>query len=226
MKTETSRLIITGLLTIVFSMLIGISASSSRSRIASTVVASDVKLTEGRVITLAKDPKQLNEIKSVRQEIANQPMVVESSDDIMTVEVVIEEEPVVAGEVDVVVPDTNLPLANQVVEFAKQFVGNPYVYGGTSLTNGADCSGFVQSVLANFGISVNRSAYDQLYNGVPVPINNMQPGDIVLYGYNGVVSHASLYIGNNQIVHAMNSDSGIVITSATIMPIVAVRRVL
>ena len=125
------------------------------------------------------------------------------------------------------VPDTpNYDLGNQIANYAKQFVGNPYVYGGTSLTNGADCSGFTMSVFAHFGISIARSSYDQINSGYQVSLDNIAPGDLVLSGYDGVISHSSMYIGNNQIIHSLNEDVGIVITDLYIMPIIAVVRVI
>lgn len=223
MKTETRWLVINSIFTLIFAILIGVNPNGNQSKITSTIVSSEVKLTNGvSNIRLVKDQTQLDELKSIQKELVNQDMVIEPKEETITVDIIIEEQP----EVFVEIPSSNPTLGREVVEFAKQFVGNPYVYGGTSLTNGADCSGFVQSVLANFGISVNRSSYDQVNNGVAVSLDNIQPGDIVLYGYNGQISHSSLYIGNNQIVHAMNSDSGIVISNYTIMPIIAVRRVL
>lgn len=223
MKTETRWLIINSFFTLIFAILIGVGANSNQSKITSTVVSSEVKLTGGvNNVRLVKDQEQLNELKNVQKELVNQDMVIEPKEEVITVEVVITEQP----EVVVQIPSSNPTLGGQVVEFAKQFVGNPYVYGGTSLTNGADCSGFVQSVFANFNINVNRSSYDQINNGVAVPLENLEPGDIILSGYNGQISHSSLYIGNNQIVHALNSNTGIVITDYRIMPIIAVRRVL
>lgn len=121
---------------------------------------------------------------------------------------------------------TNIELANQIVNYALQFVGNPYVYGGNSLTNGTDCSGFTSLVFANFGISLPRSSYSQGDVGVYVNPSNRQIGDLVLYGYDGQISHAALYIGNNQVVHALNSNVGIVVTDYNIMPVITVRRVL
>lgn len=122
--------------------------------------------------------------------------------------------------------NTNISLANEIVNYAKQFVGNPYVYGGNSLTTGTDCSGFTSLVFANFGISLPRTANSQGYVGAYVNPENRQIGDLVLYGYDGYVTHASIYIGNNQVVHALNSNTGIVITNYDIMPVVTVRRVL
>ena len=120
------------------------------------------------------------------------------------------------------IPDTSY---SDVASYAVQFVGNPYVYGGTSLTDGADCSGFVQSVYANFGVSLPRTAPAQSTVGYSVPVSEIQAGDIISYGYNGNVSHSALYIGDNTIVHASTPALGIRTDSMYIMPIVSVRRV-
>lgn len=114
---------------------------------------------------------------------------------------------------------------SEIANYALQFVGNPYVAGGTSLTNGADCSGFVMSVYANFGVSLPRTASAQSAVGTSVPVDQIQAGDIISYGYNGNVSHSALYIGNNTIVHASTPSLGIRTDSMYIMPIVAIRRI-
>ena len=98
----------------------------------------------------------------------------------------------------------------EVADFAVQFVGNPYVWGGTSLTNGADCSGFVMSVFASFGYALPRVAAAQYGASVKKDLSHMEVGDLVFYG-NGI-SHVALYIGNGKVVHALNSNKGIVIT--------------
>ena len=116
-------------------------------------------------------------------------------------------------------------ISNQVVNYAMQFVGGPYVYGGNSLTNGTDCSGFTKLVYANYGINLPRSAPEQAYSGVSVGLDNIMPGDLVLSGYDGVICHVAIYIGNEQLVHALNSNVAIVVTSLYIMPILDVRRV-
>lgn len=108
-----------------------------------------------------------------------------------------------------------------VVDYACQFIGNPYVWGGTSLTNGADCSGFVQAVFANFGISLPRTSAAQRGAGVGVSYSEAVPGDLILYE-----GHVGIYMGNGQIINAMNESDGIGICSATYTNIVAVRRVL
>ena len=102
-------------------------------------------------------------------------------------------------------------LRQQIVDFALQFEGNPYVYGGTSLTNGADCSGFVMSVFAQFGYSLPRVAADQYYQSVKKNVADLEPGDLVFYGSG--ISHVALYIGNGQIIHASTSASGIKISN-------------
>ena len=116
-------------------------------------------------------------------------------------------------------------ISNQVVNYALKFVGGPYVYGGNSLTNGTDCSGFTKLVFAHYGVYLPRSAPEQAYAGVHVDLSDIKPGDIIVSGYDGIVCHAALYIGDGKLVHALNSNVGIVVTSMYIMPIIDVRRV-
>lgn len=107
----------------------------------------------------------------------------------------------------------------EIAKYALRFVGNPYVYGGTSLTNGADCSGFTMSVHKHFGISIPRKSTDQGYGGKRISLNAIQPGDILYYG-----NHVGIYIGNGQIVHASSEKTGIKISSYTYRtPICAAR---
>lgn len=101
----------------------------------------------------------------------------------------------------------------QIANYAVQFVGNRYVYGGTSLTNGTDCSGFTQSVLANFGISISRTAASQSGGGTAVDMSNLQPGDLLFYDNGSGIGHVSMYIGNGQVVHASNEQTGIIVSS-------------
>ena len=115
-------------------------------------------------------------------------------------------------------------LGQQIASYAVQFVGNPYVYGGTSLTNGADCSGFVQSVFANFGIGLSRTAASQASGGTSVSLDCLQAGDLLFYSSSGSIDHVALYIGGGQIVHAANSASGIIISNAYYSTPVAARR--
>ena len=108
-----------------------------------------------------------------------------------------------------------------IANYACKFIGNPYVAGGTSLTNGADCSGFVMSVYQHFGISLPRSSYSQSTVGKGVSYSEAQPGDVIYYG-----GHVGIYIGNGQIVHASTERTGIKITSATYRSIITVRRII
>lgn len=108
-----------------------------------------------------------------------------------------------------------------VIDYACQFIGNPYVWGGTSLTDGADCSGFVQSVYAHFGISLPRTTYEMVNSGYAVSYEEALPGDLILYD-----GHVGLYMGDGTIVNAMNEAEGIGICSATYTNIITVRRVL
>lgn len=120
-----------------------------------------------------------------------------------------------------VIAEDSVNMGQQVADFALQFVGNPYVYGGTSLTNGADCSGFVMSVYANFGVSLPHSANADRKKGTGVgSIQEAIPGDLVCYS-----GHVGIYIGNGQIVHASNSRTGIIVSNANYDTILAVRRI-
>lgn len=103
----------------------------------------------------------------------------------------------------------------EIVNYALRFVGNPYVWGGTSLTNGADCSGFTQSVLRNFGISIPRVSRDQAYGGRTVSLSNIQPGDLIFYTSGGSINHVAMYIGGGQVVHASSPKTGIRISNYT-----------
>lgn len=107
-----------------------------------------------------------------------------------------------------------------IANFACQYVGYPYVAGGTSLTNGADCSGFVMSVYKNFGYSLPRSSYAQSSVGRSVSYAEAQPGDIIYYG-----GHVAIYIGNGRIVHASTERTGIKTESATYRSIITIRRI-
>ena len=106
-----------------------------------------------------------------------------------------------------------------IANYALRFVGNPYVYGGTSLTNGADCSGFTQSVHKHFGISIPRSSSAQASGGKGVALNAIQAGDIIYYG-----GHVGIYIGNGKIVHASTAKTGIKISSYTYRTPICARR--
>ncbi|MCD8038004.1 MAG: NlpC/P60 family protein [Lachnospiraceae bacterium] len=99
------------------------------------------------------------------------------------------------------------------VQYAKQFVGNPYVWGGTSLTNGADCSGFTMSIFKKYGVSLPHHAASQAQLGTKVSLSEIQPGDLVFYAKNGSINHVAIYIGNGQVIHASSPKTGIKISS-------------
>ena len=156
-------------------------------------------------------------------------------------EIVVEEyiEPTTVEEVyEVVQPEETLEVqaqtapmpntedANGLVNYALQFVGNPYSYGGSDLYNGVDCSGFSMKIYEAFGYSLPHSAESQSYMGSYVSLDNLQPGDLIFYGYDGYICHVAIYIGNGQIVHAATSYEGITTASYQIMPIITARRIL
>lgn len=102
---------------------------------------------------------------------------------------------------------------NRIVEYALRFEGNPYVWGGTSLTNGADCSGFTQSVFRDNGISIPRTSRTQAISGKRISIDDMQPGDLIFYERNGTINHVGIYIGNGKVIAASSPETGIRITN-------------
>jgi len=115
-----------------------------------------------------------------------------------------------------------------VVDYAMQFVGNPYVWGGNSLTKGCDCSGFVHQVYKYFGYNLVRYSLSFLYEGVPVSKSDMKPGDIVVYPRNSEgIGHVAIYIGNGKIVEAQSTKAGITCTrSVFYKEPLGIRRVL
>jgi nlpC/P60 family protein len=111
-------------------------------------------------------------------------------------------------------------MGKRLAKYACQYIGNPYVAGGTSLTNGADCSGFTFRVYSDFGYSIPRTSYEQRSCGTGVDYSNAQPGDLICYD-----GHVAMYIGGGLIVHASTQRTGIKISNANYRPILAVRRV-
>lgn len=130
--------------------------------------------------------------------------------------------PTTAPAAVVVTNENSSEMGAAVAEYALQFVGNPYVYGGSSLTNGTDCSGFVMSVYANFGVSLPHSSSSDRSQGSGVEggLENAQPGDIICYS-----GHVGLYIGDGQIVHASTKKTGIIVSRADYKRILAIRRI-
>lgn len=119
--------------------------------------------------------------------------------------------------------DLTIPYA--IVNYALNFVGYPYVMGGNSLTDGTDCSGFVQLIFSNFEVYLPRTTYAQSVSGIELSIEDIEVGDIISYGYDGNVTHSAIYIGNDRIVHASTPELGIRTDSMYIMPIITIRRV-
>lgn len=112
------------------------------------------------------------------------------------------------------------------VQYAKQFVGNPYVWGGTSLTNGADCSGFTLSIYKKYGVSLPHHAASQAQLGTKIDYGSAQPGDLVFYAKNGSINHVAIYIGNGQVIHASSPKTGIKISSWNYRTPACIRRYL
>lgn len=104
-------------------------------------------------------------------------------------------------------------LRDKIVSYALQFEGNPYRWGGTSLTKGADCSGFTKSVFAHFGINITRTSRTQANGGRKVSMDNLRPGDLVFYARNGRINHVAIYIGNGKVISASSPETGIRITA-------------
>ena len=111
-------------------------------------------------------------------------------------------------------------------QYAKEFLGNPYVWGGTSLTNGTDCSGFVLSVYKKFGISLPHYSGSQANCGTAIKLSEAQPGDLIFYGKGSTINHVAIYIGNGQVIHASNPKTGIRISNATYRTPLKVVRIL
>ena len=113
------------------------------------------------------------------------------------------------------------------VEYAKQFLGNPYVWGGTSLTKGADCSGFVLSVFKHYGINLSHSSRAQANAGTKISMDEAKPGDLIFYSNgSGTINHVAIYIGGGQVIHASSPKTGIKISRYNYRTPVKVVRVI
>ena len=122
---------------------------------------------------------------------------------------------------DIVDAASGSDVGKQIAKYGLQLIGNPYVWGGTSLTNGADCSGFTYRIYKDFGYNISRTSLQQRSDGTGVKYENAQPGDLICYS-----GHVGLYIGGGYIVHASNERTGIKVSKATYRQILSVRRIL
>lgn len=164
-----------------------------------------------------KEAEKNKETKDTGEEDSTEPSADDTDDEDLPEETQKPEEVEQPKEPVVTAPGSGK--GSDIANYALQFVGCPYVPGGTSLTNGCDCSGFTQGVYSHFGIGIPRSSYSQSAGGTEVSYDNVQPGDIIYYG-----GHVGIYIGNNQIVHASTQATGIKISSAFYRSIITVRR--
>ena len=112
------------------------------------------------------------------------------------------------------------------VNYAKQFLGNRYVWGGTSLTNGTDCSGFTMRIYEKYGYSLPRVSRDQARTGKKITSDQMKPGDLIFYGKGGTINHVAMYIGGGQVIHASGRRTGIKISNAFYRTPLAIRRII
>lgn len=168
--------------------------------------------TDCAVITLLKEGEELNVIEQqgdwyqidLDDEIAYVYADYVSVEEKLSVGVTMEELYYGNG-----VSDTRIELC----KYAQQFIGNPYVWGGTSLTNGADCSGFTMSVYAHFGVKIPHHSGSQAKQGRSVPLANVRPGDLIFYTRGGVINHVAIYIGNGQVCHASSPKTGIKVSN-------------
>lgn len=182
-----------------------------------------VQIQSGEVSGFAKEEELLTgpEAVVVAKEMAEQAEKEGSEEPFTYAESREKEEARLKAEAEAAAYAQRLAMGESVVDYAKQFIGNPYVYGGTSLTNGIDCSAFVQAVYRHFGYSLPRTSGAQRGVGTGVSYKDAIPGDIVCYR-----GHVAIYVGGGKVVHALNPSKGILITSATYAPIVSVRRVI
>jgi len=117
-------------------------------------------------------------------------------------------------------------IRTSMLAFAQQFLGNAYVWGGTSLTNGADCSGFVQSIYAHYGYTLPRVAADQANYGLQIPVESAAPGDLIFYARNGYIYHVVMYMGDGKVIHASSSTTGIIISDVDMTHAVWATRII
>ena len=178
--------------------------------------------TDVNSIEIDKDNKSLK-IYGIKEK---EEVLVENNEIINFYEEFHEELDILIEEKELKEKEERISYKKQIVEFALKFVGNPYVMGGNSLTSGTDCSGFTMLIYANFGVSIPRTTTGQQLSGVEVSIDDIEPGDIISYGYGESSTHSALYIGNDMVVHASIPELGIRIDNMYMMPILSIRRVI
>lgn len=155
------------------------------------------------------------------EDVADPVVVEESSDDTVELEVEATESKVEVKAVGKKTKAKKTSKGDKVVQYALRFVGNPYRYGGTSLTKGIDCSGFVRAVYGKFGVSLPRTSYEQSRQGKKISsISKAKPGDLVRYS-----GHIGIYMGNGKLVHASNRKDGIKVSNVRYRRILGVRRI-
>ena len=163
--------------------------------------------------------KPIYEIKSedIKPVISNLTSVVVTQKEVQTQKVVY----------NYVKPSYNSVTGANLVNYAKNYLGLPYVSNGNSLTTGTDCSGFTKLIYQEFGLSLGRTVASQIYSGTYVAKNDLQPGDLVFYGNNSsYASHVGIYIGSGLIIHESNPRDGVKISSVNIMVYITARRLI
>lgn len=176
----------------------------------------EIKSKEDITMEMLALPNDVLEVEQKEEEDENIPVEANYEEEVYSVNLAVYEDDIPYNEI----------VSSQVINYALNFVGGPYVYGGNSLTNGTDCSGFTKLIFQEYGIYLPRTAGEQAWSGTSVGLDNIMPGDLVFSGYDGVIGHVAIYIGDNKLVHALNSNVGIVVTDLYIMPILDVRRVI
>ena len=205
-------------------------ASESLEKLASENKKKEKTESENNLESETTDEKKVEEKEEEKEVVEETTNVEEYVEETTTInEQVYETETPSVNTNEVQAQPASLPNtqdAQGLVNYALQFVGNPYSYGGADLYSGVDCSGFTMKIFESFGYSLPHSAESQSYMGSYVSLDSLQPGDLIFYGYNGSICHVAIYIGNGQIVHAATSYEGITTASYQIMPIITARRIL
>ena len=195
-------------------------ASENLEKLASENKKKEISDSENKLESKkAEEKKEEEQVEETYTEVYEEPTYEETYEAVPAVEYTA---PVQAQTA----PMPNPENAGSLVNYALQFVGNPYSYGGADLYNGTDCSGFTMKIFEAYGYSLPHSAESQSYMGSYVSLDNLQPGDLIFYGYDGYICHVAIYIGNGQIVHAATSYEGITTAGYQIMPIITARRIL